>query len=363
MLWVTKEKPDSVQLVSPISPHAEEIIGGVDRGVTVQAQNSIIESKVLQCLDDKFGMTGSLRRLSGENINYLFETSAGEHHVVKIVDEDMPSAVVEMENSVIDYAATEHFPYELPQIIRNKKAQIETRIILRENVTERLRMLSFIAGKQFSSLSDISNNLYIELGKMLASFNLIMESFDHPVAHRNHRWNLAEAGQHADKVTIFDSQEQRKVLTWAFDFWATKARNNFSRLPHQIIHGDAHGENILVANGQISGLVDFGDCCFNPTACELGVALPYVMTDRDDPFETVRLVISGYQSIRPLSSLERSVIMPLICGRLAVSLCVAEERRRIDPGRHSWFSGADQTWRLLKKIFESSELLDSASIL
>ncbi len=52
--------------------------------------NGPIENIVLKCLADSYGISGSLERLSGENLNYLLSTLDGERLVVKIVDDDMP---------------------------------------------------------------------------------------------------------------------------------------------------------------------------------------------------------------------------------------------------------------------------------
>jgi Ser/Thr protein kinase RdoA (MazF antagonist) len=59
-----------------------------------------IENTVLKCLSDNYGISGSLERLSGENLNYLLTTSEGERFVFKIVDDDMPAEVSEMEFEV-----------------------------------------------------------------------------------------------------------------------------------------------------------------------------------------------------------------------------------------------------------------------
>ena len=56
-----------------------------------------IENSVLECLAENHGISGSLDRLSGENLNYFLSTTDGEHYVVKIVDDHMPPEVVKME--------------------------------------------------------------------------------------------------------------------------------------------------------------------------------------------------------------------------------------------------------------------------
>ena len=70
------------------------------------------------------------------------------------------------------------------------------------------------------------------------------------------------------------------MLEWFFHFYAASAAPRLEALPHSLIHGDANDENVLVQEGRISGLLDFGDCLENPTVCELAITLAYAMLDR-----------------------------------------------------------------------------------
>jgi Ser/Thr protein kinase RdoA (MazF antagonist) len=174
-----------------------------------------------------------------------------------------------------------------------------------------------------------------------------MENFDHPAAHRSHPWNLAEAGQHEHIIELINDPERHDLLAWAFHTWFSDAKPKLSALPQQFIHGDAHNDNLLVSAGRVIGLLDFGDSGFNPTICELATCLPYLMMGRDDPLEIAAGVVAGYHATRPLSVAEFSVLMPLVCGRLAVTVSMAAERRQIDPSHPAWFISEQGAWDLL----------------
>jgi Ser/Thr protein kinase RdoA (MazF antagonist) len=320
------------------------------------------ERIIRDCLEAHYGIRGRLSRLPGENLNYRVATTDGVRQVLKIVDDDMPADVVEMENAVIEHLIAAGFGYRLPKIIRNKQGSIETGIQLHKNPANRLRLLNFVDGCQLDSLSDISINLRFELGKFLAEFDRAVMDFDHPAAHRDHRWNLAEAGRHRGKIALFEDRKLQDLLGWAFDGWSG-ARDVLQGLPHQVIHGDAHGENVLVSDGRIVGLVDFGDCCFNPRICELGVCLPYLMMEQGDPLSAARPIIEGYHSLLPLSIDERSVLFPLVCARLAVTICVAEKRKAIDPTHPNWFGSTGDARKLLEWLHRHREAARKSLVL
>jgi Ser/Thr protein kinase RdoA (MazF antagonist) len=138
-------------------------------------------------------------------------------------------------------------------------------------------------------------------------------------------------------------------MTWGFDAWE-QVRNSLDSMPWQFIHGDMNRENILVEGDAVTGLVDFGDACFNPVVCDLAICLTYMMMDREDPFEAMGLALDGYLGVRALSEAERDVLLPLVCGRLVTSIAVSTERRGIDPGNPNWFGGEDSAWKLLQTL-------------
>jgi Ser/Thr protein kinase RdoA (MazF antagonist) len=254
-----------------------------------------------------------------------------------------------MENAAIEYAVSRGFSLDLPKVLENHKHNLETRIKMHRNDLYRLRIIHFIEGSTLSSIPDISVNLLQSVGKSLARFCEVMQGFDHPAARRDHRWNLATAGRHEKTIQWFGDRQQQELLAWAFGGWRG-AQGCFDSLHWQFVHGDAHDENWMVEQGRVTGLIDFGDCCHNPAICDLAICLAYLMMRGAEPLPIAAAVSEGYQEVRALAADELSVLYPLICARLAVSLCVAMERKAIDPSNPNWFGGEESAWRLLRQL-------------
>jgi 4-aminobutyrate aminotransferase-like enzyme len=125
-------------------------------------------------------------------------------------------------------------------------------------------------------------------------------------------------------------------------------------LPKSIIHGDWNDENALVAEGRVVALLDFGDCLYNPTICELAIAVTYAIMDEADPLGAGAEIVAGFHQIRPLLADELEVLFPLICGRLAASVSTAAERRQIDPDRSAWFAHEERAWRTIERLLTIS---------
>lgn len=205
--------------------------------------------------------------------------------------------------------------------------------------------------------SDISEELLRNTGETLALFDQAMTGFEHPAAHRAHRWKLTQVAQHEDSIELVRDASHRRLLSWAYAQYRKIDTCNLQQLQWQFIHGDPNPENLLVEDNRIVGLLDFGDSCHNPRICDLAICLPYLMMDQADPQATARLVVGGYESVLPLSALERECLFPLVLGRLANTLSVAAQRRRIEPDHPNWFVSEERAWRLLARLQRFDHLL------
>ena len=312
-----------------------------------------IRETLRQTLREGYGIQGSVSRLPGENLNYLVQAEDGRKYIAKIAGKETPPELVDMEHAALQHAVEAGSSLLLPQIVLNRNGNYETGIKFHNIFCNRLRVLNYIVGTNLSEKPDISAELRFHLGESLARFDQAMADFDHPAAHRKHRWNLVDALQHQAKTVLLEDSSRRKILTWAFEQMANCASPFLARLEWQFIHGDANPENIRVEGERVVGLLDFGDSCYNPAVCDLAICLAYQMMDPADPWAAAGQVIGGYEKVRPLSSMERLVLLPLVCGRLAVTTSVAAERRHIDPENTNWFVSEHSAWQLLSQLHSS----------
>ena len=215
--------------------------------------------------------------------------------------------------------------------------------------------MQYSEGKELDYFTDISINMLKNVGFSLAEYDQVMVGFEHPCAPRSHAWNLLQADRHRSVAECLEAPDIGALLRWAFDTWAPAAEAARS-LPHQFIHGDANPENIMVRNGVVCGLIDLGDCGAAPVVCELAICLAYLMMDRDNPLQTATVVADAYHQRRPLSRSERSLLLPLACGRLAVTATMAAKRRTIDADNPNWFRSEAGALRLLARLRQETRL-------
>jgi hydroxylysine kinase len=308
-----------------------------------------IEAEIRKVLREDFGLGAGMSRLPGENLNYLLTCTTGEKYVAKIAADDQLEAFIEMEYLALKQAANALPELSLPQIIPNRHGEIETYLNTSGNSSKRLRLINFLQGELLEYV-DISAPILSNIGKALGQFDLALQEFDHPAAHRHHRWNLTQAIQFRDAVELVADPECRAILDWAYEHYTKNIAGKLNRVKWQFIHGDANPENILVVGSRVVGLLDFGDSCHNPRVCELAICLPYLMMDRQDPLGVAKQVVEAYAAVNPLETLELELLWPLLLGRLATTISVATKRRQIDPDHPNWFVSEAKAWRLLKHL-------------
>ncbi len=305
--------------------------------------------QVAALIAHEYGLEGEVARLAGENQNYGISTEDGRRFVLKLADDSLSSAEIELEHRAVESVLRARVGVALPRIVPTSSGRIEASHSSGERAL-RGRLLEFVAGTAWIEAGPAEPAQLRDFGRVLALVDVALASVDHPAARRSHQWDLEYAAQHRGKVSLVADRARRRVLESAFHLYAACAAPRLATLPRSLIHADANDENVLVEDGRVVGLLDFGDCIDNPTICELAIALAYVLLDADDPLAAGAEIVGAYHEVRPLSVDELEVLFPLVAGRLASSVAIAAQRRTIDPNRASWFTSEARAWRLLERF-------------
>ena len=318
----------------------------------------------------EYGIAGAAVPLGGEGSNFLIDADDGRRFVLKFADADDRTA---LEHAAMAHLAAADLPFSLPRTVQARSGAAEVACELPDGSAGSARLLTYVRGTPwYERRAPATGAMRRELGRMLGSIDRALEGFRHPDAARTHPWDLTAVDRHRPTVRWIDTAERRRLAESMFHLWAACARLRFGELPRSVIHGDANDENVLLDGDRVAGLVDFGDALESPTVCELAIALAYAMLEpasseagpegpalqgpalhsvpARDPVRRGAEVVAGYHEQRPLSPAELDVLFPLVCGRLAVTVSVAAERRRSDPDHPTWFITEDRAWRLIEVL-------------
>jgi homoserine kinase type II len=102
-------------------------------------------------------------------------------------------------------------------------------------------------------------------------------------------------------------------------------------LPQGVIHADLFPDNVFFVDGRFSAAIDFYFACEDAFAYDLAVCLNAWCFETDGAFNVTaaRALAAGYQSLRPLSPVERAGL-PILAHGAAMRFFLT---RLVDWGR------------------------------
>lgn len=120
------------------------------------------------------------------------------------------------------------------------------------------------------------------------------------------------------------SQERMAVTAWVGEAYGS--------LPQQVIHRDVDPSNTLVAEGRVSGSLDFEYAGVDARALDVAAALKYTVRawENHEPWETARSFCRGYRGWQALSDAEASAIPWLTRLRELAAMELRAGRARTD---------------------------------
>lgn len=314
--------------------------------------NGDLPRRVAAFLSTAYGLDATVSRLAGENDNYLVTAADGMRYVLKLAGEGERRETIELEQQAVESVRAIGLDLDLPHLVPARDGSVVSTFGRPDRPPRLARLLSFVAGTPWYEDVPASPERLAQAGGCIAQVANALASLDNPAAHRTHRWDLTRVNEHRRKTRLITDAARRRIADEAFLRWSACARPYLSELPHGLIHGDLNDENLLVTDGRLSGILDFSEALYNPLVCDLAIALAYLLLDEPDPLGAGAEIVAEYNGFRALTSTEIEVLFPLLCGRLAVSLVTACERRRIDPEREAWFVTEERAWPALERYVE-----------
>ena len=288
---------------------------------------------------DVFGIPGEHTPLPGEiDENTKITTSDGRGYLLRISPSETDAAALLFRRTVLDAvdavgAAT---PTGIPTVDGATWATLDDGRIA--------HLYSWVDGIAYSEAGrppELAHEIGVAAGVIVNALAAL------PAGPRpsGFLWDLGDAARIIrERVEAIDDLRRRRFIERVVARCEAIA---FHALPRQVVHNDLNDENILVGDGVISGVIDFGDAIETVRVAELAIACTYAMFDQDDPVAVASEVVSGYRSVAPLEEAEADVLLDLILARLATSVTVSASRGGANP--HHTIS-EKLAWDLLERL-------------
>jgi 4-aminobutyrate aminotransferase-like enzyme/Ser/Thr protein kinase RdoA (MazF antagonist) len=214
-----------------------------------------------------------------------------------------------------------------------------------------VRLLTWLPGKPWGSLDSIGPSSFASLGRFLARMDRAFAGFEHPRMRRPHRWAMRSAADLLPRLGLVADPDRRELAGRILERFEAAIAPRLEACPAQVIHGDASDHNVLVGeDGEVSGLIDFGDMVHGPRISNLAVACAYGMIGQARPLEAILPLVAAYDDGLRLTDRELALLWDLTLTRLAMSIVVAAWQHSEAPGNDYLLISQEGIWELLKRL-------------
>ena len=306
-----------------------------------------------ELVESKFGIKGTASLLAGErNPNFLIESTSGTF-VLKIHDASELSQLEIQQLALTSLESLSNF--QTPNFVPAKSNEL----LVDAGNGKFARMLAWIPGELWSA-SETSESHKVALGRLIATVDNGLASVDvtkyRSVLDRPFGWNALQMQSLADDVELIKDTELKQHVKLILDRMINSTLSKVLTLPHQLIHNDANDNNVVVHEGSVVGLIDFGDLIYAPRVCGLAVGCAYQL-DARDPVASIYSIVRGYHEVAPLSPAELEVLFDLICLRVATSVVMAHRQLAANPDNEYLSVSQDFFQALLPALTSVSDRL------
>ena len=292
--------------------------------------------------------------------NFHVRTSGPESFVLKISHRDESRASLELQERVLNHLRTQVPELRMPRVVPTVDDETLITVPGQDNQQHLVRMMTFVPGEVWANIANRDATLRKSLGRALALVDAALAGFPATGAFGNLKWDLAQAGWIREYFSYLPP-ERRALVEHVFDRYRLQTVTRLSSLPSGLIYNDANDHNVLVADGRVVSLIDYGDMVHGARICDLAIGIAYAVMDSASPLADAAEVVSGYHEAVPLTDGELEVLYSLICTRLSVSVTNSAYQRHVAP-ENAYLQVSDKAaWELLQTLsgIDSREALNT----
>jgi len=317
---------------------------------------SFTSDQAVAAAERLYGFSAVAERLPSErDQNFLLRAADGNRFVFKISNGAEETQALDLQNQALGHVARHAPDLALPRVCPSLSGRLIETLTDDRGRPHQVRLLTWVTGTVLAAVTPHLPDLVYSLGRYLGRLDRALESFDHPAADRDLKWDPRKASWIGDHVRHVADPARRELLMRV----AAWAGNEIERLAPSlrvgVIYNDANDYNVLVAGGdpydcRVVSVVDFGDMLRTWTVNEVAVACAYALLDKPDPLSTCASVVAGYHDARRLAEAEIDAIFPLVCSRLAVSAVNSAVQQRAEPGNRYLVISERPAWDALARL-------------
>ena len=306
---------------------------------------------------EHYQLEGKITPLPGE-LDFNFKIKSGmQSHLLKISRPQTDKQVIEFQQDILNFISLTNPTFNSPRPIPGVNGDFLIEVPDPGGNPRIARLLSWLPGRLWSSVNPQQEKLLFSLGKQAGMLTRILQSFDHPLAHRKFEWDIAQADWTFNYSHLFKGEKLRLIKSFQQKFKGIQ--EPYQSLRRSVVHNDVNDNNIIVTEDmihpEVDAIIDYGDAIYTQTINDLAIAIAYAVMGKPDVLSASLPIIEGYHAQFPLKQKELVVLYVLVGMRLVISLTKSAINKKKEPGNKYLQISEKPAWNVLKKWEEMNE--------
>ena len=320
--------------------------------------HGLTEAEAARLAREIYGFEASAHSLPGEyDDNFHLIRSDGRAFVLKVMHPAREPSFIDLQCKALVHLASRAPQLPLPRVLPNGTGKLFSEITCADGSRRLVWLLGFLKGTVLAEVRPHAPLLLRDLGRLLGELDTALQSFDHPAAHRELKWDSSRAAWIKEYIPEIPGAARQALVEKLHALYEAEVVARLPRLRRSVIYGDANDYNVLVSEPwpqprQIAGVIDFGDMHHGLTVSEAAIAAAYAMLGKTKPLEAAAQVAAGYHSVFPLEPEELAAFFPLMAERLAVSVTNSARRKNVKPDDSYVTVSEEPAWNTLAQLGE-----------
>ncbi len=315
-------------------------------------QIKITSTEAEKVLFDVYGLKGKASELPGEvDFNFRIKNEENEGYILKISRPDENDNYLDFQQKLLEYVETNGKNLIAPKVIKDIAGNSISTIIDAHGNERKVRLLTWVSGRVWSSVNPQLDNLRFSLGEQCGLLTQALLGFEHTEADRAFAWDVAQSLWTQEHIHLFSGDEKAIISYFQEQFIAKKS--SYDTLRKSVVHNDANDNNVIVSealiNPTVKAAIDYGDAVYTQIINDVAITCAYAIMNHNNALDAALPIIKGYHSRFQLQEEELAHLYNAIAMRLVISVTKSAINKIKEPDNTYLLISEKPAWEVLKK--------------
>lgn len=232
-----------------------------------------------------------------------------------------------------------------------------------------VRLFRWVEGTPMSTMKTMSIETLAEAGVFLGRICLALDRLPLGDAEKGlgnwyHAWDGKQTSDVRKFVHCITDEKRRKMVENVISRFEKEVLPDAHLFRTGILQADFNDANIIMNDGKVSGVIDFGDTVNSWRVLDVTISMAYAMLSTygkaNHSLAAAAAILRGFNSFYPLSQVERKHLRLLMTCRLACSVTLGAYSIQQNPENTYLLLHAEPGWKALEFLCQDGEKVTAA---